>query len=277
MAARDPAEAPALRAALDLYRTTLNDTPVRTCLMQHSHLPGPRGNLELASAFAEEVAGRADAEPPPWWDLCRGLAGLSARRAPTNDPAEFVAFCGTLGLGAVAAVASERADDALTLLRDSARDPRWRVREAVAMALQRLLLTQRRRTLAMLRLWVEDGDALEIRAAIAALAEPAVLANPELARAAVELHRMALAAFLGLERPTSTGARTLRQALGYSLSVVVVARPAEGLALLDELIELRDADGLWIVRENLRKARLKRRFPEAVARLQDRLAASRNG
>jgi hypothetical protein len=268
MPTRPRPETAALHAALDHYRVSLADAPVRSVLLEFSHLPGPRGNLELAALFAEEVAERATQEPAPWWDLCNALAGLSAQRAPTGDPGEFVAFCGTLGAAAVACVVGERTASALAIARDAAGDPRWRLREAAAMALQRLLLARREPTLAELRAWVRGGRPLELRAAVAALAEPSVLAVPELADAAVSLHRDVLARLLASSERSSNGVRTLRQALGYSLSVVTVARPDPGFALLDELVAGGDPDALWIARENAGKARLARRFPERTKALQ---------
>jgi len=275
MPPRPRPETGALLAALDRYRTALADAPVRSVLLEHSRLPGPRGNLELAALFAEEVAGRAAQEPAPWWDLCSALAGLSAHRAPTGDPGEFVAFCGTLGAAAVACVVEDRTAPALDILRGAAADPRWRLREAAAMGLQRLLLARRKETLSALERWVRGGRPLELRAVAAALAEPSVLAIGENADAAVALHREVLTRLLASGSRTSSAVRTLRQALGYTLSVVTVARPEAGFALLEELLTSRDDDGLWIVRENLRKARLARRFPERTKALQRRAERQR--
>ncbi len=50
----------------------------------------------------------------------------------------------------------------------------------------------------------------------------------------------------------------LRQALGYAWSVVIAALPGEGLPLFRDLETSTDPDIEWIVRENLKKARLKR-------------------
>ncbi len=268
MPTRPRPETAALLAALDRYRNSLADAPVRSVLLEYSHLPGPRANLELAAAFAEEVAGRAAQEPAPWWDLCSSLAALSAHRAPVNDPGEFVAFCGTLGAAAVACLVEDRTAAALDIARGAAADPRWRLHEAAAMGLQRLLLARRETTLTALESWVQEGRPLELRAVAAALAEPAVLAIGEIADAAVTLHREIVTRLFASGNRTSNAVRTLRQALGYTLSVVIVARPESGFALLEELLASGDGDGLWIARENLRKARLTRHFPERTKALQ---------
>ena len=85
-------------------------------LKKHSGLPGPRANLELVAAVAEE----ADADV--LWQL-----------SASKD--EYLALCGTAGLGRIALLEPETV---MSWLREQASDPRWRVREGVAMALQRI-------------------------------------------------------------------------------------------------------------------------------------------
>lgn len=93
-------------------------------LMQESGLPGPRGNLELIQAVAE-----AGCE-----EQFLHLLTFTPEKAPVNSQEEFLAACGTAGLGRLAA---EGKTEYLKLLRSLASDPRWRTREAVAMALGR--------------------------------------------------------------------------------------------------------------------------------------------
>ncbi len=91
-------------------------------LLQESGLPGRRGNLELAQAVSEE----GDEEL-----FVRYLA-FDPEKAPTNSPYEFLAFCGVVGLGRLL---SEGKMEFFGTLRQHSSDPRWRIREAVAMAL----------------------------------------------------------------------------------------------------------------------------------------------
>jgi hypothetical protein len=93
-------------------------------LLEESGLPGPRGNLELAQAVADE----GDET------LFRRYLSFDAEKAPVNSPYEFLAFCGAVGLGRLLA---EGKTEVLETLRLCASDPRWRMREGVAMALQR--------------------------------------------------------------------------------------------------------------------------------------------
>ena len=108
---------------VDEYRArlrTLETAQWQEFLTAHSGLPGPRGNIELGKAVAEE----ADA---------RTVDALLA----TDD--EYLVFCGVVGLGRLLADSGAGADgDRLgARLREHAADTRWRVCEAVAMALQR--------------------------------------------------------------------------------------------------------------------------------------------
>ncbi len=94
-------------------------------LRAESNLPGPRGNLELAHVAAD-LADRVRVEH---------FLTFDPQRAPVNSPDEFLAFCGVEGLGRLI---TEGQSDLWPVLRSYASDPRWRLREAVAMALQRV-------------------------------------------------------------------------------------------------------------------------------------------
>ena len=94
-------------------------------LRAESNLPGPRGNLELAHAAAD----LEDRE------RIQHFLAFDPVRAPVNSPDEFLAFCGVEGLGRLIA---EGQTDLWPTLRACASDPRWRIREGVAMALQRV-------------------------------------------------------------------------------------------------------------------------------------------
>jgi hypothetical protein len=69
-----------------------------------------------------------------------------------------------------------------------------------------------------------------------------------------------------VNRERKTGEfKILRQALGYSLSVVVCAIPKEGFEYIQRIAGSHDVDVLWVTRENLKKNRLVRNFPDEVA------------
>ncbi|WP_214020023.1 hypothetical protein [Methanoculleus sp.] len=243
-------------------------------LVAGSTLPGPRANLELADAFGETVREFAVADADDHrilWDLCVELACVSPEDAPTGDPHEFLSFCGVRGIGAIGSVSPACVEAALTHLAEASVDPRWRIREAVAMGLQDLLSRQRDTTIPELEDWVEGGSWLTMRAAVAGIAEPDLLAEPELARTAFRLHRKTLIRVYTAKERQSEAFRALRKALGYTLSLVVVALPGIGFEYLRQLATLDDQDIRWIVRENLKKNRLEKQYPETVQHIRAQL------
>ena len=95
-------------------------------------------------------------------------------------------------------------------------------------------------------------------AAAAALCEPRLLARPEHARAVLHiLDRITASLATAGERRTSEF-QALRKGLGYCWSVAVVALPVEGKAFIEKWLAEPDPDVRWIMRENLKKARLSR-------------------
>jgi hypothetical protein len=227
------------RHVADLDAIAGDGAAVRTYLLEHSNLPGPRGNLELAHAFA-------DWAPDPLVDAL----------APDDD--EFVRCCTVLALGERLA---RREDPVLVMtLHRHARDPRWRIREAVATGLQRVGDRDLPRLVRIVGAWVRDEDPLVQRAAVAGICEPRLLAGVNGATPALAACRVATDSLASLPEPARRrdDVRTLRQALGYCWSVAIAADPAPGLAELMRLEASTDPDVQWIVRENRRKARLQR-------------------
>ena len=263
-----------LEPLIDEYARSGQADRLEACLLSGSNLPGPRGNLELAAAFGDAIQARAveGSGVPELWDLCTAMAHIPAAEAPINDPREFLPFCGAVGLGAIASVHAASLEAALANLRSLAGDPRWRMREGVVFGLQRLLAAHPRETLAALENWIAGGDPLQMRAAAATVAEPALLQERETALVALQLHRDVFYHLPGLGDRRSDPFRTLRKGLGYTLSVVVSALPTEGFAFMAELAASDDPDVCWIVRQNLKKNRLVKGFPGEVAAVEALLA-----
>ena len=106
-------------------------------------------------------------------------AALTSELAPTNSPEVFLTCCGVVGLGRLLAEGDERQ---WKPLRKHANDPRWRVREAVVLGLQRLGDVDMKRLLGPMMEW-GSGNGLEQRAAVAVLCEPRLLKDVVAARA----------------------------------------------------------------------------------------------
>ena len=119
-----------------------NEKEIVEHLLSNSDLPSPRANLELAEAFAEVVEENFTRDPERLWNLCEQLVRVSSDQAPVSDPREFLPFCGAVAIGAIGSVRSELYRQALSSLRRLSNDPRWRVREAVAKGIQKLLAKQ---------------------------------------------------------------------------------------------------------------------------------------
>jgi 3-methyladenine DNA glycosylase AlkC len=219
-------------------------------LLQESGLPGPRANLELLQAVADEGS---EAQFRQWLTL-------GPDRAPVNSPEQFLAVCGVVGLGRLLAEGDRKV---LPTLRSYACDPRWRMREGVAMALQRLGDRDMDALLAEMEGW-SRGNWLEKRAAAAAVCEPRLLTEPQHAQRVLQLLDDITTSMANAEDRKSDAFRSLRQALGYCWSVAVAALPAEGTAAMERWLPAADPDVAWIIKENLRKKRLQRINPDWV-------------
>jgi len=202
-------------------------------LRKHSGLPGPRANLELVAAVAEE----ADADT---------LWKLSA----SED--EFLALCGTAGLGRVALL---EPDTVMTWLRELSSDPRWRVREGVAIALQRLGREDMGRLLAEMAVWAE-GDAYVQRAAVAGLCEPPLLKSNADTIAVLEILDRITTSLASTADRRVDGFKVLRQALGYGWSVAAAAAPENAVPYLEKWLASSDGDIAWVMKSNLSKSRM---------------------
>src|SRR5512139_3611313 len=213
-------------------------------LLKESGLPGPRANLELLQVVADEGTP----------DLFRRYLTYTPDRASTNSPEVFLAVCGVVGLGRVLAQGDL---DQLAVLRVCANDPRWRVREAVALGLQRWGEADMPALLKALSNWAK-GTLLERRAAAAALCEPRLLKDPRHARRVLKLLDAITASIVRETDRRAEDFKTLRQALGYCWSVAVVALPSEGKPAMEKWLVNSDPDVAWIMRENLKKNRLAR-------------------
>jgi len=177
------------------------------------------------------------------------------------------------GLGWIAA---EGGTEHLETLRRRASDPRWRVREAVAMALQRIGVADIDRLLETAAAWVAGGW-LEQRAAAAGLCEPVLLRDERHARKVLALLDAITRNMTKARDRTSDAFRALRTGMGYCWSVATAAAPEAGKKLMERWMTCDDADVAWVMRENLRKNRLARMDPAWVDGWVRRLGAPRGG
>lgn len=213
-------------------------------LHQESRLPGPRANLELAYAVAWEGSE----------ERFLRLAALGPEEAPQNTAGEFLAFCGVLGLGYLAA---RDGQEHFSLLRQKASDPRWRIREAVALGLQEYGQASMDHLLALMAEW-SRGTLLERRAVVATLCEPGLLQDPSYAGRIFDIVHQITTSVLDQEDRRAEAFKVLRKALAYGWSVAVAAQPALGKPRMERWTASQDPDIRWIMKQNLKKKRLLR-------------------
>ncbi len=212
-------------------------------LRAKSNLPGPRGNLELAYAAADLVDRKR----------IEHFLTFDPQRAPVNSKDEFLAFCGVEGLGRLIA---EGQSDLWSTLRTHASDPRWRIREAVAMALQRIGRVDMDLLLDKMEDWAA-GNWLVMRAAAAGLAEPILLGEEKhILRALQILDQITSAVEKAQERDEDF--KTLRKGLSYCWSVVVAALPTRGKEAMERWLPSTNKDVRRIMKANLKKKRMER-------------------
>jgi hypothetical protein len=210
-------------------------------LRANSRLPGPRANLELLAAAAEEVD--------------RDWATRWAAAPVGEDPTDV--FLIAVGLASLGRNLASGDDQAQALLRKRSSDAEWRIREAVAIGLQRLGDDDVSELARIASNWAH-GNPLEARAAVAAVAEPRLLKSGELVGPALDVLDAATSA--AAKRPSSANSdmRVLRQALGYAWSVVIASRPGMAWPRFQRWATSDNADVRWIVAENMKKDRIKR-------------------
>lgn len=211
-------------------------------LLSESRLPGPRANLELAFVVAAE----ATAEKLLKW------ANIDADQAPKNTKGEFLSFCGVLGLGYLAARGEGHHFD---LLREKASDSRWRIREAVALGLQKYGEKYFDELFTLMEEW-SNGSPLEQRAVVASLCEPRLLDGRDHAILVFDLLDDITTSIIESETRREEGFKTLRKGLAYGWSVVVAAHPEIGKPRMEHWVKSEDPDVRWIMKQNLKKSRL---------------------
>ena len=237
---------------------TGNARPLEFYLRDNSHLPGPRANMELASDVGTILAASVPKYPENVRKLLDTFTNGDRKSIVSNTPDEFVMLCGIIGSGMCAAVYTPWREENFEMLEHYACSGHWRVRESVALAYQYLLSTMPFDTIGRLKKLAETGNHLQQRAAIAAIAEPPLLRQEQLVEVALEMQRTVLERLRLVpahERKVEE-VRVLRKTLGYTISVVTVAMPEQGFALMRECVSWNDADVVWILKENMKKKRL---------------------
>jgi hypothetical protein len=230
-------------AKISFYKeklVSLNDWD--SYLLKESGLPGPRGNLEMAQAFAD--FGNEE--------KIKEYLEIKLEEAPGNSAKVFLIFCAVVGLGTLI---NKGKMQYLKYLRKYASDPRWRIREAVAMALQKIGDVNIDFLLKEMEDW-SKGNLFEKRAAIAALCEPRLLSSDKIVSSVLIVLDKVTTAFVSLEYRSNEDFDVLKKGLAYCWSVAVAACPEKGKKFIEKWVRTRDKDAIWVMKQNLKKNRL---------------------
>ena len=207
-------------------------------LKKESGLPGPRGNLELAHAVAQEGNQKQ-------------FEQLLSFEAKENTPEVFLVFCGVMGLGKL--VSNE--PKLFERLRSYASDPRWRIRESVATGLQLVGDQDMPLLLKEMQKW-SKGNWYEKRAVAAALSEPRLLKQSKHVKQVLKILDEITASMQEADNSKEEAFKVLRRGMGYCWSVSVAALPEAGKPLMEKWQKSQDGMIRWIMKENLKKNRL---------------------
>jgi len=131
------------------------------------------------------------------------------------------------------------------------------VREAVAMALQIYSEDHMEELITEMENWAR-GNNYEKRAAAAALCEPKLLSQKEQVSKVLQILETITCSIMEIADRKGEGFIALKKSLAYCWSFAIVALPDEGKQRFEKLVAYDDKDIKWIMRENLKKDRLKR-------------------
>jgi len=215
----------------------------------NSNLPGPRGNLELAFAFAEVYDD---------FDTLLEWCGITEDQADVNHPRSFLAFCAAVCLGKI--YLREKDDKVISILKKLANDGRWRMREAVAFAFQHIGENDFNQLEKIFREWIVESNNLEKRAILVSLAHPPFL-NEYNAEFCFEITDQVLR---NMDRENNFD--VLKKGLAFTISVFVAANPKVGFSFMKSWVG-KDKVIDNIMKENLKKNRLAGKYPLEVESL----------
>lgn len=234
-------------------------------LTTNSNLPGPRGNLALAFKFAESF--EKESVSTELVDLLVKWVNISPEEAPTNNPGEYLTFCGILSLGAHYCYADENTKKLIMdQFKIAMNDKRWRVKEGVAMGFQKIAERDFEPIKKYFSQWYGSSSYAEKRAFIAALAHPPILKDKEIARFSLKMSENILDEIISVDKASrkSEEFTVLSKGLQYALSVFVADLPDEGFDLLKKYAKINDPELKKIIKSNLGKSRLTKKYASEV-------------
>jgi hypothetical protein len=250
-----------LAASWDCLTTDGFHRSLTEFLVANSGLPGPRGNLMLAAEFSRLIARD--------WAAKRGLLkGLIVSWSSSGD--EYLMFVAHSAIGHVLSCNPEEMDWAVPILYEANFSPLWRAREGVTFALEALLEDRADLALSLIDKWCKPRDPIVVRNSIVALAHPTQLRRNHAQLDALKRYNDVGMEMVAKAIDPGDGVKILAKSLGFTISVA--AEADEGY--LDEFEIWIDRNvKVWraILRENLTKARIAKKYPARIKVLLMRL------
>jgi hypothetical protein len=259
----------ALTRALD-QALAGNPRPLYSELARLSGLPGPRANMGVLDAFADECALRGERAD----GLLIALAKLDADHAPGATPLEFLPMCGVAGLGARASLDARARPQLLSVLHESAEDFRFRVREVVPTALARVGAATGDELVPLMQEWTNGF--FHAAAVLRALSSPEW--SVKLTKAAPVIARMDEAFALATDAPRATQRYPGWKALVDALAIAPGKLAGRfGVAVFDMLVRwstVKEPALREVIEKNLQDPRLVGRHNPEIERVHAALTAA---
>ena len=252
----------------ELRKYSFADKAMENYLLSNSNLPGKRGNIELGFSFADCVEENYSKDKLIIFRYCLALISENNEQKNEIGNEEFLPFCAIVALGRIGKIDDIKKDEVIGLLKTYSTDGRWRIREAVAMAIQELMDTNPGETIDKLSKWVDEDNYLIQRALVAGLAEPRLIKNREIAKISLEIHKRIIEKVANDKEVKNPDYQVLIKGLCYTLSVIITGIEDEGFEYLEELAKKNNPVIKKILRENLKKNRLRRLNNSKVLNLQ---------
>jgi hypothetical protein len=252
---------------LPLMISEENYAELQAFLINNSGLPGPRSNLELSVAFCDCLENAQLAHE--LWDLLLAWCSQTPEKSPTNSPLEFLTFCAVQAMGTIYCTSNDKKTKALDIIKNASRDVRWRTREASAMAFQRIEEKNFQLIKDIFELWLPKTDFMEKRAIIATLAHPPILTNKLNTSFCLDICNSFLKDIStsdALEQKTESF-KVLVKGMEYAPSVFIAHLPKEGFDLLRSWTTTNNPVIKKIIKSNLGKSRLTKKYVDEVAEI----------
>ena len=115
------------------------------------------------------------------------------------------------------------------------------------------------------------GNCYEQRAAAAALCEPVLLKEKQVVEKILKTLDTITASILEKKDRKAEAFKSLKKGLGYCWSVAIAACPEIGKCYFEKWLAIKDESIGWILKENIKKARLERMDSAWVNQMQHHL------